>query len=68
MLIHLLGAVVSWTGLWVHISSQPDPAKEGLKQRGDRGRGKEVLVHDALRGALRRVRIAVGFSQLSGAF
>tara|TARA_B100001765_G_scaffold79009_1_gene48292 strand:- start:200 stop:337 length:138 start_codon:yes stop_codon:yes gene_type:complete len=22
---------------------------EGLKQRGDRGRGKEVLVHDALR-------------------
>ena len=50
MLIHLLGAVVSWTGLWVHISSQLDPAKEGLKQRGDRGRGKEVLVHDALRG------------------
>jgi hypothetical protein len=49
VLIHLLGAVVKWTGLWVHISSQPDPAQEGLKQRGERGRGKEVLVHDALR-------------------
>ena len=39
-----------WAGIWIQILSLLDPAQEGLQQPVDRGRGKEVLVHDALSG------------------